>query len=187
MSTFTSSWLAQWFTPRGRVRRRVFCFFVLGYIIVTMLILMLGGLLIRLNPLGAMLLVIILQLPLIGAWICVQMRRYHDFGISGWLPGSFILLPHLWMLLADPAFGMTAFFTHPKVELAATIFSALNLIVLYFVPALTPGFKGSNRYGADPKAPSDGPRPLKTPLQKVQEKAENRPPHTLIIPSKPSK
>ncbi len=151
MSTFTSSWFAQWFTPRGRVRRRVFCFFVLGYIIVSMLIQMLGGLLVRLNPLGAMLLVIILQLPLIGTWICVQMRRYHDFGITGWLPGSFILLQFLWGLLATPAFGLTAFFMHPKVQLAATIFSALNLIVLFFVPALTPGFKGSNRYGADPK------------------------------------
>lgn len=152
MSTFTSSWLAQWFTPRGRVRRRVFCFFVLGYIIVSMVIQMLGGLLIRLNPLGAMLLVIILQLPLRGAEICVQMRRYHDFGISGWLPGSFYLLHFLWWLLSVPAFGLTAFFMHPKVEMAATIVSAVYLIVLFFVPALTPGVKGSNRYGADPKA-----------------------------------
>ncbi len=141
----SSSFLSSLFEMRGRISRRAFCYYMLFYVVACMLAAGLETVLVRLSPAIGQLVVLALVVPLVGAMLCQESRRYHDFGVSAWIPGGFLLLNFMLPLLWN--YVLSGLFAPEVYEIARVVFSALGFVVLFAVPAIVPGGKSVNRYG----------------------------------------
>ena len=150
-----------YFSAKGRVSRKDywlrFVLPVLGVVILAAIVL--GGLAAALGEAGAFvgLLVIPLYIALVWAGICVNAKRFHDRGWSGWWVLYFFLIG---IGIAIVQFGGIAVFGDSALGgiialitgLASFGVSIYQLVLLGFLP----GDKGPNQYGADPLDPSGG-------------------------------
>lgn len=145
------------FSPYGRLRRRFFCYYMFAYVVLILALNFLGAFLSVLVPVMGQLVVLVLYVPALGAMLCQLMRRYHDFGVTGWVPGGFFCVTLLYGLLASwPGAPLQSALPVGWSEMLRVGLSALGLVVLFFVPALMPGQKGANRYGRNPRYAQDG-------------------------------
>ncbi len=142
------SFFADLFTTRGRICRHIFWRYMLIYVAGCLIVSALGRALNGLSTILAQLVVILLYLPLAAAALCQTVRRYHDFNVSGWVPGGFMLLCFLEYIVSaslqvsDSLIAWTSIFE--------VCMSAAGLALLFLVPALVPGNRITNRYGMRP-------------------------------------
>ncbi len=136
------------FSPFGRIGRRYFVRYMALFIVCFYLSGLLGGVLVRLHAAMGMLLTVAMALLLILLMLGQTVRRYHDFGCTGWVPGSFVAAT-LFLAILDnwPSRPLLQIFPASTLEMITMAWSALSIVVLFFVPALWPGTKGANRYG----------------------------------------
>lgn len=138
--------------PFGRVRRRYFCYYLLIYVVFNVLISLLSGLLMSMVQSIGMLIAIIFYVALLGVWICQTVRRYHDFGFSGVLPGIiFVVTMAYTIMLSLPGAPLVQMMGAETTEVVRIVIWVLFLILMVFVPALVPGTKGFNHYGSNPR------------------------------------
>lgn len=144
--TPVSRFLAPLLTVRGRTSRRFYCYCLLAYIVLSVLIGLLARLIITyLHPTIGMLVALILVLPLLAAMFCQAVRRYHDFGVTGWVPGGFLIAAFVLNLLRSPGQPLDG---TPWAEAMRIGLQALSIIVFVFIPGLVPTTKRGDRYGS---------------------------------------
>lgn len=89
---FNKKFLRQLFTPYGRLQRRPFAYCLLFYILIHIALRWLSILTMPLMPVMVMMLTLLLTVVITLAMLCLTIRRYHDFGCTGWIPGGSLLL-----------------------------------------------------------------------------------------------
>lgn len=140
------------FTWRGRINRSVFCFCFLGFIVLSIALNYIGQFLAaNIDPSLGVTIYYLVSLALMLAMLFQMMRRYHDFGVTGWVPGGFFLFSCVVYTLISPTFSFGASLsveTNYYIRLSVQI---LGYIVMLFVPALVRGHKSANKYGAPPQ------------------------------------
>lgn len=141
--------LAALLSPRGRLNRRFFCYYLLAYVVLCYAAQWIGLQLMKLHVAIGMLVTLILILPLIGAMVCQVFRRYHDFGLTGWIPGSYLLVAFVFSLLRSPRMLLDQSVAPLAwVSVVSLVLQVVGLLLIVFVPALVPSQKRANRYGA---------------------------------------
>lgn len=151
MNTSAQQILRSLFTWRGRINRAVFCYCFLGFIVLSIAVNYLCPLLATaVDATLGVTLYYLLSLALMLSMLFQMMRRYHDFGVTGWVPGGYFLFCTAAYLAISPT---TSFGASLSVE--ANYYTRLSLqivgyIVMLFVPALVRGHKTANKYGAPP-------------------------------------
>lgn len=141
----------------GRARRKEYWqFFLLNLILLIVASILDGALGTSLIP-GTGVFYSLTSLALLLPGISVYVRRLHDVNKSGWLillpiVGAVLLVAGLGANLAalsgpNPAAGLGAIGSIGLIGLAVSALASIYLFVL----ALTPGTRGANRFGPDPK------------------------------------
>lgn len=133
---------ADYFSWRGRVRRRTYWLRSLAAAIVVGMAAMIGELL---RPFAGPAAIALSGLSiLVGAWICASLvvRRFHDHGRHGWM-GLAALAGATVIGSTGQWFGAGL----PAMTLASVVGLALSVYV-----GFVPGMRGPNAYGPDPRA-----------------------------------
>lgn len=137
-----STLAADYFSWRGRIRRRTYWLRSLAAALVVGFVAVVGELL---RPFAAPLgLALVGGAILTGAWICASLvvRRFHDHGRHGWM-GLAALAGATTVGSAGQWIGAGL----PAMTLAAVVGLALSFYV-----GFVPGVRGPNAYGPDPRA-----------------------------------
>ena len=124
---------------KGRASRSEFWYFFLFYILASFL----GGFVIGflMSPYGESALLSVLIIVFVGLFIpalSVTVRRFHDFGVSGWMYCAFIV-----------PFVISGFIEDVQPVLAGII--KLGILVIFLVYASKESNKGKNKFGSVPK------------------------------------
>lgn len=132
--------IASLFSTRGTIGRRRFAYTLLIYIAVNYALQYLAPYAAHLAGTTGLLIVFLLFILTIAAALCQMIRRYHDFGRSGWWPAGCLLLAL--------ATGIARTILIPRsndatllntLEIAATVISGLGLVVMVLIPLFVPG------------------------------------------------
>ena len=124
---------------KGRASRSEFWYFMLFYILASFL----GGFVIGflVSPYGESALLSVLIIVFVGLFIpalSVTVRRFHDFGVSGWMYCAFIV-PYV----------ISGFIEDAQPVLALII--DIGTLVIFLVYASKEPNKGKNKFGSVPK------------------------------------
>lgn len=97
--------------------------------------------------------------------ISVQVRRFHDRGISGlWLLPTYVFIPGIAIYALYAGFSEGIPLGRTQEEAFALLgILWLGLVFFAFVVSLLPGQKGANRFGADPLETIEAKKPALTP------------------------
>ena len=148
---FNKKFLRQLFTPYGRLQRRPFAYCLLFYILIHIALRWLSILAIPLMPVMVMMLTLLLTVVITLAMLCLTIRRYHDFGCTGWIPGGSLLLTFAFgMAQSLPTSPLSQADMAPTVAIVNVVLSAIGLIVMVLVPLAMPSTKKPTRYDAQP-------------------------------------
>lgn len=136
---FKKTFLKQLFSPYGRLKRRPFAYCLLLYIVINIALRWLGILAMPLMPAMVMLLVFLLTVVVTLSMLCLTMRRYHDFGCSGWVPGGSLLLTFAFGLAQSlPGTPLAEAQWASLVEIVNVVLSAIGLVAMVLVPLAVP-------------------------------------------------
>ncbi len=125
---------------------------MLLFLVAYILVVYLSRLLLPLQPLMVGLITVTIILMLILIIMGQVVRRYHDFGYTGWVPGVCAGITILMTLVETrPETSLQRFISPEAFTVFQMLWSALSLMILFFLPALIPGQKHRNRYGEDPR------------------------------------
>ena len=139
-SQSVSTCYKKYFDFKGRASRSEFWYFLLFYILASML----GGFAIGflMSPYGEsemlFVLIIVFVVGLVIPELSVTVRRFHDFGVSGWMYCAFIV-PYV----------ISGFIEDAQPVLAGII--NLGTLVIFLVYASKEPNKGKNKFGSVPK------------------------------------
>ena len=94
-----------------------------------------------------MLLVFLATVVTTLAMLCLTIRRYHDFGCTGWVPGGSLLLTFAFGLAQSlPGSPLFRPEMSAAVEVVNVVLSAIGLIVMVLVPLAFPSTRQPTRY-----------------------------------------
>ena len=148
---FNKKFLRQLFTPYGRLQRRPFAYCLLFYILTHIALRWLSVLAMPLMPVMVMMLTLLLTVVITLAMLCLTIRRYHDFGCTGWIPGGSLLLTFAFgMAQSLPTSPLSQADMAPTVAIVNVVLSAIGLLVMALVPLAMPSTKKPTRYDAQP-------------------------------------
>jgi uncharacterized membrane protein YhaH (DUF805 family) len=137
-------------TFSGRARRAEFWYFMLAYIIFSVISSMLDDIFktrFLSGTSGIISLVVYILLFIPG--LSVSVRRLHDINVSGW----WILMMYIPLLLIFLIFALLilgTFFSDKKIVIGLLLLSLAINLVFFFLFAKS-GTKGPNKFGQDPK------------------------------------
>ena len=158
------------FSAAGRLRRLhfglyVIIFFALAIVVGTIGAIVGGFLGAAFSVAGGMMVMLILLLFLLVLYVpmfLAVIKRYHDFGWSGWVPGVLFICHFAWSVYFQVAYVPQVLESAARlrpvhlpvwVETVSAVFTVVNLFVFLLIPLFMPGTKGFNRYGSNPKRP----------------------------------
>ena len=145
--------------PTGRLRRFHFGLYAIIYVVLVFFLAVLGGLVTFLGgTIGMLVMLLLIVCSYIPFFIAI-VKRYHDFGWSGWVPGTFLIINVVWSVCVALAYGNSmenmmagkSLILPSAVSSFSYVISALQLVVFFLLPLFMPGAKGFNRYGSNPK------------------------------------
>lgn len=144
---FSKQFLHALFQPYGRLQRRPFAYCLLLYIIISIGLSWAGLLLMPLMPAMVMLINVLLSVVIAAVMLCLTMRRYHDFGCTGWVPGGSLLLAFFFGIMQSwPGSPLTMKENVGWVAVANVVLSALGLITMVIIPLFIPTTSKKTRY-----------------------------------------
>ena len=144
----TSPSIPPLFSTHGRLPRRTFAYAMLAYICALFIIGVFGRFCAPLMPSMIFILCFCAQLLAELSALTFIVRRYHDFGVTGWLPGAlFLAVITFGILRTVPTSPLAQPQNATAVEITNTVLSALALIVWILIPLAWPPQKRENRYG----------------------------------------
>ncbi len=154
---FNKKFLRQLFTPYGRLQRRPFAYCLLLYILIHIALRWLSILAMPLMPVMVMMLTLLLTVVITLAMLCLTIRRYHDFGYTGWIPGGSLLLTFAFgMAQSLPTSPLSQADMAPTVAIINVVLSAIGLLLIVLVPLAMPSTKKPTRYDAQPYNGTEG-------------------------------
>ena len=136
-----STCLKKYFDFTGRASRSEFWYFFLFYIITSFLVGWVIGSFVALLGGSVNVLLVVLSVVFIALFIpilSVTVRRFHDFGVSGWMYCAFIV-PYV----------ISGFIEDAQPVLALII--DIGTLVIFLVYASKEPNKGKNKFGSVPK------------------------------------
>lgn len=163
------------FSPNGRISRgQLWVKFLIPYIIISLIAMAIDTILKGMGLLGFGLFGIIVSLFYLWPQFAVQIKRYHDIGMTGWLVLVFAILtagfywyalqdfiPAIWtdpqaMQAQVEAMGAEKFMEQYGARLGGGGLGAIAVLIVEFVLLYClPGKEGDTKYGPDPRVETD--------------------------------
>lgn len=157
------------FSATGRIRRLHYGLYVIIFFAAVLLLAVLGAMLgvatVFVSATGGLMVMLVMLLFVLMLYVpmfMVLVKRYHDFGWSGWVPAAVFICNFAWNIythiayfpqIVENAARLRSVHYPDEVMYVSGVFAVINICVFVLIPLFVPGTKSFNRYGSNPKRP----------------------------------